>query len=400
MRWLVPVLVFVAGCNNCNGSSSNAPDAGGGSTADAAPVVAADAAPKPRKAPTGGAEALAQISTEIDAQKATSGLPAAQRDRFIDLLLQRAELMGKASDLVRADELTKAWPEQHLARAKVLAATMRFVDAIAELDRATTAPKNEVNNLRFAILVGHGEYDEALAMQPAPIERLDALAIANAGLLAFKMQKKDEGRRLIALAMQKAEDDGAPLPYAWICFQQGMIYALAGDDVSAESWFGSAVNIVPQYAHAAVHLAPAQAPEAALAKLTEIAKTSDAPEVPHARAEILDRMNKKDEAKAAAAIAAKGYETFLAKLPEAFSDHAARFYLGVGNDPKKALHLARDNAKARPTEDAMDLWMATAAGAKETTEACTASRGMKELHYTSDRGRALANASCPDAGVH
>lgn len=399
MRWFVPFLLLIAGCNNCNGSQAT-PDAGAapGPATDAAPEAAAE---KPRKAPTGGAAALTALSAEVDKRLADNPSSPDDRDVLMDKLLERAEFMGRPSDLLKAEDLIKAWgTSAHFARAKLFAATMRFEEATKELDQAQSSPKELTTKLRYRILIGHGEYDEALAMQPAPIESQDAPTVATAGFLAMKMQKKDEGRKLITLSMQKAEEADAALVYAWICFQQGMIYALAADDMSAESWFGSAVKTVPQYAHAAVHLAPSQAPQVALTALTELAKTSDDPEVPAARAGVLEKLNRKDDAKAAIAEATKGYEAILHKLPETYSDHAARFFLGAGNNPKRALELARINAKARPTEDAMDLWMATAAGNKDVSEACTAAHAMKELHYSSDRGRALANAKCPDAGVH
>jgi hypothetical protein len=149
-----------------------------------------------------------------------------------------------------------------------------------------------------------------------------------------------------------------------------------------------------------VHLAPSQTAEAADKALAEVAKTSDDPEVPAARAAVFARLKREADAKAANAEAAKGYDALLQKLPAAFADHAARFFLAAGDNPKRALELARINAKARPTEDAMDLWMAAAAGNKDAAEACTAAHAMKGLHYSSDRGRALANAKCPEAGVH
>ena len=390
---------FLGGCNNCNGSQATSKDAG----PPPSDVTVSEAAPeeKPRKAPTGGVDAVKHLSINVDALIAANPSSPNERDELIKMLLQRAELMGRPSDLVKADELTKSWGENvHFARAMVLAATKRYEAAIAELDRAQSTPKTLTNKLRFEILINHGEYEEARAMQPAPIDSEDPDTIANAGFLAHRMQKKDDTRRFLALALQRAEEVADPLLYAWICFQQGMMYTLAGDDMTAESWFGSAVNQVPQYAHAAVHLAPSQQPNVALAALEAIAKTSDDPEVAHARALVLERLGKKEDAQKLLAEAAKGYDAILAKLPETYSDHAARFYLGAGNQPAKALELARANAKVRPTEDADDLWMAAAAGAKQPAEACTAAHAMKELRYSSDRGRSLANASCPDAGVH
>jgi hypothetical protein len=241
MRWLVAFLGFLAGCNNCNGTPP-APDA----APDAAPAPMDAAAAKPRKAPTNGAAMLNALSAEVDKRLADNPSSPDERELLIDKLLDRAEFMGRASDLVKAEELIATWgPSAHFARAKVFAATMRFEEATKELDQASTWPKAQTNALRYRILIGHGEYDEALAMQPAPIESQDALTLASAGFLAQKMTKKEAGRKLVTLSMQRAEEADQALAYAWICFQQGLMYALAGDDMSAESWFGSAANTLP-----------------------------------------------------------------------------------------------------------------------------------------------------------
>jgi hypothetical protein len=180
-------------------------------------------------------------------------------------------------------------------------------------------------------------------------------------------------------------------------FQRGSVEALAGEDAKAEKHFAEAVELLPVYAHAVVHLAPSLPPDEAVKKLEQLRKLSDDPEVLVALAAAKERASQPgsdliERAK-------KRYEEIVAKYPEAFSDHAARFWLGPGNDPKKALELAKLNAKNRPNEEALDLWMATAAGAKDGADVCAAAEAMSKLKYVSKRGAMTASAAltkCPD----
>jgi hypothetical protein len=54
-------------------------------------------------------------------------------------------------------------------------------------------------------------------------------------------------------------------------------------------------------------------------------------------------------------MAASRYDELIAAHPAAFADHAAEFWLGVGNDPRKGFRLAEFNLPARQTPRAYDL---------------------------------------------
>ena len=86
------------------------------------------------------------------------------------------------------------------------------------------------------------------------------------------------------------------------------------------------------------------------------------------------------------------------KYPEAYRDHAARFYLRAGNDPKKALDYAEKNAQLRTTEEAIDLWMAAAAATNQKDQMCASAAAMSKLRWLSAERKRLATAtlnSCP-----
>ena len=53
--------------------------------------------------------------------------------------------------------------------------------------------------------------------------------------------------------------------------------------------------------------------------------------------------------------AAADYELLLARRPEAYADHAAAFFMGVGNRPQLAVDLASANWKLRDTPRSRSL---------------------------------------------
>ena len=85
-----------------------------------------------------------------------------------------------------------------------------------------------------------------------------------------------------------------------------------------------------------------------MALITPLLEISDDPEYRATYAEILAA---RGDSKAAgeAERAAAAYEQLLARRPEAYADHAAAFFMGVGNRPQRAVELALANRKLRDT---------------------------------------------------
>jgi predicted Zn-dependent protease len=83
------------------------------------------------------------------------------------------------------------------------------------------------------------------------------------------------------------------------------------------------------------------------------ALASGDPEVRWRLAEVLIALGRLEEAETQLEAARSRFEELLGRHPLAFADHAAEFYAGRGNDPCRALELARANAANRPTRRAV-----------------------------------------------
>jgi hypothetical protein len=176
----------------------------------------------------------------------------------------------------------------------------------------------------------------------------------------------DDGRPADgAPLMQRAWDAlRGPTPFAaaGFLFQWGRIYEEAGETGVARDRYELAWRAVPRHHEAATHYAGTLAltgdRDTAIEVLEGELATQATPH-PETEAALAQLLAQRDPARAhALAVSARaGWERYIAALPEAFADHAARFYLAPGEmrDPARALVLARLSYAQRPNAQAEAL---------------------------------------------
>jgi tetratricopeptide (TPR) repeat protein len=261
-----------------------------------------------------------------------------------------------------------------------------FSSALVDLDEAQKlgAPKAKVDPARASVLHAMGRTTEAIAIQ-RQLSEADP-SITSLGALAVMLGdlgQREPADELFERAPQEYRDV-SPFPVAWVEFQQGQMWERAGQVTKASAAYESAVARLPAYATAQAHLAGLQAAkgdrEGAITRLRQVAATTTDPEFVGQLAAVLDEIGRPAEATPLKAQARKRFEELLAAHPEAFADHAARFYLGAGADSARALELAQLNLKNRTTPEAFDLALTAALEAKDATTACAiADRARKSL---------------------
>lgn len=403
------------GCQSCNKKDpQGSTDGGVGSATSATPPPAAfseDSGVKSKR-PTTTSWSIAgsNLDGQIAADAARNDYHTQQKLALVNLYLTRGQTLANVEDYEKAEEVgagaVKSFPKDgtgHLAHALGLSSLHRFEDAAKELDEAaaTGVPASRVASARVGILMATGRYDEAQKLLPALADDSAPTAIITHAVLAAHMQKPDEAEKLFERG-RNAIVDVSPFPVAWMDFQRAMLLEAAGKEKEARGYYLEALEAIPVYTHAAVHASVTDAPDRAIERLEAIRKVSTDPDVLAALADAHKRAKHDAEAKKATDAARARYEELLAKHPEAYADHAARFYLGAGNDSKKALDLAAKNAKLRPTEEAIDLWMAAAAAAQSKDGICASALAMKDLRYASEQRKRIAAAAsngCSDAGA-
>jgi len=291
-----------------------------------------------------------------------------ERVLHIDLLALRGSILGIIADYERANELAHALvcdavsdAAAFFARARTRALFHRFGDALDDLDVAErlAADAEIVNRERAAVFQGLGRYVEAFAMREEIAQRYPSFE--NLGALATLCAEAGDTERASRLHAEslRCYRGVSPLPLAILDFQIGVMWMHNGELDCARDHLRAARRYVPAYAPAQGHLAEVEAElgnvEIAMGLLNPLAITSDDPDYAAQLSRILVGAGCAEDSRHWRQLAAVRYDELVALHAEAFADHAAEFWLGVGADPKKALRLARMNFAIRKTPRAYAL---------------------------------------------
>src|SRR5258705_1282942 len=319
---------------------------------------------------TDGTIALLNLRAQIDGLEADVRLGHAtveSRVGLIDLITLRGLILGHIADYQRADEMAEQLVRDvgtdgtaFVARARTRAVFHRFTDALEDIDRAERLGlvAETTNRDRAAIFQALGRYDEALAIREEAADRRASFEnVAGLAGLYSEIGEIDAAERLYAESRRRYRGV-SPFPLALLDFQLGLMWMNKGRWDDARTSFDNARRRVPDYAPAQGHLAEVEAElgesESALSLLHSLAVASDDPDYAAQLARIL-RDAGCSKFRHWCRLAAARYDELVASHPEAFSDHAAEFWLAAGAIPAKALTLARMDIEIRKTPRAYDL---------------------------------------------
>ena len=296
-----------------------------------------------------------------------------------------AQFAGDLSALSRMEALAEQLAELDgssvrttLIQAQVASALHRFSDARHRLAQASLvgAPSADIKRISLNVDQACSTNLEAvlderrrIAAKTGRVEDLVALG----GLLA-DLGEYGEADETYRQALRQYQDV-SPFPVAWICFQLGVLWGelvVEPQLARAEQWYRKAIDCLPCYVKARVHLAEicltggrTGDAEAAL----RAALASGDPEVSWRLADVLTAEGRLAEAAPQLEAARSGFEALLERHLLAFADHGAEFYAGSGGDALRALELAQVNLKNRPTLRAFQQTYTIAVAAAETDAA-------------------------------
>jgi len=333
----------------------------------------------------------------------------AVRLALVTLLQARASTYGRVEDLERAEQLAEEAviraprsPDAWLARAASRASLHRFGAASADLDQAVAlrAESGPVAAQRASIALATGQLPSALALARARADREPGMATLSALGVALAESGDAAGASGAFAGALAGYRDTSPFPVAFIDFQEGLLAERAGDLTRAAERYRAVLARLPGHAQGAVHLASIEMAlghhdSAEQALRTLVPEASD-PEILAARAELVRRRGDLGAAAREESAARLRYEVLLARHPDAFADHAARFFLD--REPAQALRWAMHNLDVRQTPDAFDLALSAALRAGDPGARCDVARRARRLGSPTVRLGALisdALATCP-----
>jgi tetratricopeptide (TPR) repeat protein len=319
-----------------------------------------------------GVAALANVDRKIELLRAKPDQPA----QLIGLLLVRATYRGRLEDYVEAEQRSAGWvasapedPQAWEARTRALTAIHEFAAAREALAHVKKLVRDDGEWLALEVSIDEagGRRDRSMPERTEGARRFpNAMSLTlYAATLAFQ-GRFDEAIAQIPLAAAKLRDNSAET-MAWMYFQWGRLYEQKGDYASARAFYQEAHARLPGYVEANAHLAQTMMLTGDTPGAKQVVTAALATDRHPALLELAAKLGigSVDEARAA-------WEHYLAALPKAFSDHAARFYLGAGMDPKRALELARANLANRDVPEARELVVQAALAVGDTAAACDA----------------------------
>ncbi len=290
------------------------------------------------------------------------------------------EAFDRMETLARA--LGRAEPSQGghalLVRAQIDCSMHRFADARAGLRSALAegTARDAIDRLALVIDQATGtDLDAVLAARRERVQRSGQWGecIPLAALLA---DLGDYGEaEEVYLHGLRTYPDVSPFALATVCFQIGVLWGECVDTprpALAARWYRSAIDYVPCFVKARVHLAELLLADGRSANARDLllpALASGDPEVSWRLGDAARAAGDEAEAATHLQVARSGFEALLARHPLAFADHGAEFYAGSGDDPARAYELARINLANRTTLRAFEQAHATALDAGQARAA-------------------------------
>ena len=301
---------------------------------------------------------------------------APERTGIAELILEQeqltAQFVGDLSAFDRlemlANELARAEPESGrapLVAAQVACSTHRFAEARTSVAQAMArgAESDAIDRLVLSI-------DQATGKNLPSVLAARRIRAARPGqwgeriplgALLVDLGEYEEAEETYLEALREYPDV-TPFDPAWVCFQLGVLWGECvpvPEPRRAAQWYRKAVEYLPCYVKARVHLSEIFLdegdPAAARALLSPVLESGD-PEVPWRLADVAKVVDDDEEMASHLTAARTGFEALLSRHMLAFADHAAEFYLGSGGDVRRALELARVNFANRPTARAFELF--------------------------------------------
>ncbi len=321
-------------------------------------------------------------------------------------LTHRYRIRGVLADAEAAGAVLAAQAAAHpehgslqLAHAHWLALFHRFGEAREVIGKVTASDVNAalLASQRDEINLALGRYEDLGAAFQLPGENPPAdiyqlAARANAAVLQGDL---DLASRLYFEAQSHYRDVG-PYPLAWLHTQQGIALLRFGQIEQAARFFSAARDRLPQYYLATEHLAECLTEmgrfEEARALYAEVIEQTGNAEFLAALAGLEEVAGNAALAQSLQAQAQQGYSVLLERHPDAYAQHAAEFYLDIGQT-ELAHELARRNLALRQDVGSRLLSAEVALRRGDLSTACeqlkqVAATGLQPPEYLDLRARA------------
>lgn len=336
---------------------------------------------------TAGSVYIQNLSATIDSLKqAGAETPGSPRAGVLaGSLYHRFQILGRISDGEQALALLDRIPDNTIdvrtrrQRAGLRTGFHRFDEAVADLKAASSKgrPLSPDDRSLRGIALARGDYAsirDDFAKAGEPSEKFDELVLRG-NLAALNGDLNTASLQFYRA--QSVYTDSSPYQLAWLFAQQGVALERFGDCESARVFFVAAIERLPGYALALDHVGEcllwSGKLDAARPIYAQLIEQTGNPEYLGAMAVLEKQAGNAALGEEFRLRAIAGYRRILASDSVTWSQHAAEFYLAIG-DPKQALIQARNNLDNRKDVLSLTLLARVAHANGMDRDACDALR--------------------------
>lgn len=336
---------------------------------------------------TAGSIYIQNLNATIEAlQQSGADKPGSPRaGALAGSLYHRFQVLGKVSDGEQALALLDRIPDAEIdirtrrQRAGLRTGFHRFDEALVDLKAASSKgrPLTPDDPSLRSIALARGDYAsirDDFDKAGEPSEKFGEL------VLRGNLAALDGDLNIASLQFYRAQSlysDSSPYQLAWLYAQQGVALERFGDCAKARVFFDAAIERLPGYALALDHLGECLLfdgqLDAARPVYTQLIEQTGNPEYLGAMAVIEKESGHAALGEDYRKRAIAGYQRILATESVTWSQHAAEFYLAIG-DPKQAMIQARNNLENRNDVLSLVLFARVAHENGMDQEACGALR--------------------------
>ena len=305
----------------------------------------------------------------------------------------RFQILARLQDAEQALQLLQETPPEHnsyhvdLALVQVHMGFHQFEEARQALMAAKHrgAPPDSLAEAQRALDRSVGKNLETQAEHSNTAESSTTLIqlVTRAAELVEKGDSEQASRLL--KAAQDDYQDTSPYVLAWIHTQQGIIHLREKNYSEARRFFAAAHERFPQYVLPAEHLAETELAlgnyASALELYSAVVNQTAHPEYLQRLAEAERALGDESAAKIHEKQAGEGYADWVHRYPLMYADHAAKYYLEIG-ETETALELATRNSASRTDVSARMLLLQTQLAAGELGKACSGTLALKAMGFS------------------
>ncbi len=323
--------------------------------------------------------AIGNLNSQIDSLEKlmNSKSSTIHKNKYTDLLLTKMQFFNNFDDLQKVKNLVDITSKN----VEQIQVNMKYFVFIHDYNLASRELA-KIDRKKYPRIYTEAERKISLGRGVAKLKDFSQKSFTNSIRLANKLA--NEGKFKLAeeklLETLYNVESTSPFPVSYLYFNLGLLFGEKNQNlVKAKMYYKKAIELIPEYSSATVHLTEIYISEGQFEKSLKMLKALEKnrdPEVFSTLSEIYLELGKNELSLQYKNLAHNRYQELLKLYPYAFYDHASEFYMSIGNNKVLAQNFALKNLSNRKGQRAYALALSASAQLNTRKDLC---RLVKEI---------------------